>query len=118
MVNIHDINLLNRPHFTSFVAIARTVNTSTIISTIMSLIALVGVMLVYISSRRKKCSIRLKMSIILSWRALASLAAWARCQNRSRDRKTQETDRKENANPCEDYTCWWECLPINIRVKI
>jgi predicted membrane channel-forming protein YqfA (hemolysin III family) len=94
MVNIHDINSLNRPRFTSFVAIARIVNTSTIISTIMSLIALVGVMLVYISSRRKKFSIRLKMSISLAWLALASLAAWARCQDGSHDRKMEETDRK------------------------
>jgi hypothetical protein len=83
MVNIYHISSLNRPRFTSFVAIARIVNTSTIITTIMSLIALVGVMLVYISSRRKKCSTRLKMSISLSLLALAALAAWARRQNRS-----------------------------------
>ena len=99
MVNIHDINLLNRPHFTSFVAIPRIVNTSTIISTIMSLIALVGVMLVYISSRQKKCSMRLKMSISLSWLALASLVAWVRCQNRSHKGEMWDTDRKKVADP-------------------
>src|SRR6267154_1714626 len=81
-VNLHSIDSLNRPRFTSFVAIARMASTSTIISTIMSIIAVVGVIPVYISSRWKKRSIRFKMSTSLSRLALASLAAWRRCQNR------------------------------------
>ena len=44
MANICDINSLNRPHVTSFVAIAMTVNTSTIISTTISVIGVVGEM--------------------------------------------------------------------------
>ena len=76
MVNLSDINLLNTPRFTSFVAILRIVSTSTIISTIMSVIAVVGVMLAYISSRLKKRSMRLKTSISLSLSELVSLAAW------------------------------------------
>ena len=44
MVNLHDINSLNRPHFTSSVAIARIINTSTIISITISIIAVVGTM--------------------------------------------------------------------------
>jgi hypothetical protein len=76
MVNLSDINLLNTPHFTSFVAILRIVSTSTIISTIMSVIAVVGVMLAYISSRLKKRSMRLKTSISLSLSELVSLVAW------------------------------------------
>jgi len=82
-VNTRDIDSLSRPHFNSFVLIARTVtivSTSTIISTIISVIAAVGVRTVYISSRRKKCSMRLKVSIIFSRPVLASLAAWGRCQ--------------------------------------
>ena len=76
MVNLSDINLLNTPRFTSFVAILRIVSTSTIISTIMSVIAVVGVMLAYISSRLKKRSMRLKTSISLSLSELVSLVAW------------------------------------------
>ena len=76
MVNLPDINSLNPPRFTSFVAIPRIVSTSTIISTIMCVIAVVGVMLVYISSRPRKRSMRLKRSINLSLLELASLAAW------------------------------------------
>jgi hypothetical protein len=76
MVKLSDINLLNTPRFTSFVAILRIVSTSTIISTIMSVIAVVGVMLAYISSRLKKRSMRLKTSISLSLSELVSLAAW------------------------------------------
>src|SRR6266478_559276 len=44
IVNLHNIHSLSRPRFTSFVAIARMVSTSTIISTIMFVIAGVGVM--------------------------------------------------------------------------
>ena len=51
MINLRDISSLNRPRFTSFVAIPRIDSTSTIISITMSVIAIVGVMLVYISSR-------------------------------------------------------------------
>jgi hypothetical protein len=79
MVNLGDIHSLNRPRFTSFVATARIVSTSAIISTIMSLIAMVGVIPVYISSRPKKRSMRLKSSMSLSWLALASLTAWEPC---------------------------------------
>ena len=110
-VDIHDINSLSRPRFTSFVAIARTVNTSTIILTITFVIAAVGVMLVYISSRWKKLSILLKASISLSCTALASLAAWdPLCQNRSHKREMQDTNREENTYPCKYYNCRWECL--------
>jgi hypothetical protein len=66
MVELRDIDLLNRPLFTSLVAIARMFITSTIISTIMSVIDAVGVMLVYMSSRLKKRSMRLKTSMSLS----------------------------------------------------
>ena len=74
MVSLRDFNSLNRPHFTSFVASARMVSTSAIISTIKSVIAVVGVMLMYISSRWKNRSMRLKMSMSLSWLELTSLA--------------------------------------------
>jgi hypothetical protein len=50
--------------------------------------------------------------------ALASVGIFSRLcsvSNRSYDRKMQETDRKENADPREDYTCRWECLTINIK---
>jgi hypothetical protein len=30
----------------------------------------------------------------------------------------QDTDRNENTDSCEDYSCWWECLKINIRAEI
>jgi hypothetical protein len=76
MLNIHNFNLLNRPRFISFVATARIVSTSTIMSTIVFVNAIVRMMLVYISSRRKKRSTRLKISISWSPLALASLAAW------------------------------------------
>jgi hypothetical protein len=112
MVNIHHINSLIRPRFTSFVAIPRTVNTSTTISTIMSLIALVGVMLVYISSRRKKCSMRLKLSISFPWLALASLAAWVQCQNKSHDRKMQENRPKEERRSLRRLH-WLVGMPVN-----
>ena len=116
---MQEISLLNRPHLTSFVAIARIVSVSTIISIIMSVIAIVGVMLVYISSLWKKFSMRPKMSISLSWIALASLAAWGPgCQNWSHKRKMQDTDRKKNANPSKDRSCRWECLKINVRAGI
>jgi hypothetical protein len=75
-VSLRDIDSLNLPHVTSFVASARMVSTSTIISTITSVIAVVGVMLVYRSSRWKNRSMRLKMSMSLSWPELTSLAAW------------------------------------------
>jgi hypothetical protein len=51
MINLRDISSLNRPRFTPFVAIARIDSTSTMISITMSVIAIVGVMPVYISSR-------------------------------------------------------------------
>jgi hypothetical protein len=76
IVNLCEINSLSRPRFTSFVAIARIDSTSTMISVIISLIAMVGVMPVYISRRRKKRSMRLKTSMSLSWRAPVSLAVW------------------------------------------
>jgi hypothetical protein len=74
--NVQNINSLNRPRFVSFVTTARIVSTSTIISTTIFDIVVVGVMLMYILSRRKKRSTRLKMSISWSLLALASLAAW------------------------------------------
>ena len=44
MANLCTVNSLNRPRFTSFVAIARIVSISTMILMIMSLMAEVGVM--------------------------------------------------------------------------
>jgi hypothetical protein len=44
MVNISDIDVLNRPEFASFVAVARIERTSTIIPSIISIMAVVGVM--------------------------------------------------------------------------
>jgi hypothetical protein len=95
------------------------VSTSTIISTIMSVIAAVGVRTVYISSRRKKCSTRLKISIIFSWLALASLAAWwePRCQNGLRKRHMEDTDQEENADPRKDCICRWECLKVYVKTE-
>jgi hypothetical protein len=75
LVSLRDLDSLNLPHFTSLVASARMVSTSTIISTIKSAIAVVGAMLVYISSRWKNRSMRLKMSTSWSWPELESLAA-------------------------------------------
>jgi hypothetical protein len=113
------MNSLNGPRFTSFVAIARTVSTSTIISTIMLVIPAVGVRAVYISSRRKKCSMRLKMSIIFSWPVLASLAAWEpRCQNGLHKRQMKGTDQEENADTRKDCVCWWECLKVYVKAEI
>jgi hypothetical protein len=114
-----EINSLNGPRFTSFVAMARIVSTSAIISTIMSVIATVGVRTVYISSRRKKCSMRLKTSAILSWLVLASLAAWEpRCQNSLRKRRMKDTDQEENADPRKDCICRWECLKACVKAEI
>ena len=67
LVSLRDIDSLNLPHFTSFVARARMVSTSTIISTITSVVAVVCVMIVYISSRRKNRPMWLKMSMSLFW---------------------------------------------------
>ncbi len=75
MVNICNIDSLHRLHFTSFVTIAKMVSTSTMIPTMVSVIAVVGVTLVYISSRLKNCSMRLKILMIPSWFVLAPLAA-------------------------------------------
>ena len=116
-MNIQDINSLNLPRFTSFVAIARIVSTSTIISTIISVIAVVGGIPMYISSRWKKCSMRLKMSMSLSRLALASLAAWGPCQNRLDKGETHDTDRKKDPNSRKNCVCSWECLKT-IRVDV
>ena len=111
-----DINSLNRPRLTSFVAMARIVSTSTIISTIMSVIAVVGEILVYISSRWKNLSMRLKISTSLSWLAPASLAAWElRCQNNLRKQQMKDTDQEENADSSENCICRWKCLRINVK---
>ena len=111
-------NLLNCPRFTSLVTIARIISTSTIISTIMSVIAAVGVRIVYISSRRKKCSMRLNMPIIFSSLALASLAACEpRCQISLRKRYMKDTDQEENANPRKDYICRWKSLKVYVKAE-
>jgi hypothetical protein len=68
-------SVLVRPCCISFVAIAKTFSTSTIIFTIMSVIAAVGGTFVYVSRRLKKFSIRSKMSTRASCAALTSLAA-------------------------------------------
>lgn len=69
-----DIDSLNRPSFASLVAIARIESTSTIMFTIISVIATVGVMTVWTSSWRKKLSMRSKSSKSLSL-SLASSAS-------------------------------------------
>ena len=108
-MNIQDSDPLNRPHSTSFVAIARIVSTSTIISTIISVIALVGGIPVYISSRRKKRSMRFKISTSFSRLALASLAAWRQCQSRL-SRETLGTDQKKNPDSRKNCIRRRECL--------
>jgi hypothetical protein len=85
----------------------------------MSVIAVVGVRTVYISSRRKKCSMRLKMSIIFSWLPLAFLAAWEPwCQNSLRKRDMKNTNQEENADPRKDCICRLECLIVNVKAEI
>ena len=115
---IQDINSLNFPRFTSFVVIARIVSTSTIISTITSVIAVVGGIPVYISSRWKKRSMRLKMSMSLSRLALASLAARERCQNRLDKGEMHDTDRKKDPNSRKNCICSRECLEKKIRADL
>ena len=66
---------LVRPCFISFVAIAKTFSTSTIILTMISVIASFGLTSVYVSRRLKKFSIRSKMSMRASCAALTSLTA-------------------------------------------
>ena len=58
--DIQGINSLNRFFLVSFAETARVVSTSNIMSTITFIIVIVSVMLVYISTRRKKRSTRLK----------------------------------------------------------
>jgi len=75
MMNTLWANIQIRPRFTSLVASARNDSTATMISTIMSVIAVVGGSAVYVSSRLKKYSTRLKSSMSLARPALTSLAA-------------------------------------------
>lgn len=84
---------------------ARIVSTSTMMSTIMLVIAVEGGTVVYISSRRKKHSMRLNRSISLSWLALAFLAAWKTCQIAYGRETTEDTDLEENADACKNKIC-------------
>ena len=74
-MNLGLADLPIRPRLISLVASARNDNTATMISTIMSIIAAVGGTAVYVSSRLKKYSMRLKSSMSLVPLALTSLAA-------------------------------------------
>ena len=75
-------SLLFRPCRISLVAMAKTFSTSTIIFTILSVIAAVGGTSVYVSRRLKKFSKSSEMSIRASCAALTSLTAWRlRCQS-------------------------------------
>jgi hypothetical protein len=64
---------------------------------------------------------RLKMSIIFSWLALAFLAAWepgVNSQNGLRMRDINDTDQEENADPSKDRICRWECLRVDVKTEI
>ena len=69
-------NSLADPRLSSFVAIPNILSTSTIISVLMSVIAVVGVTSVYVSSRLKKNPIRSNSSARTSLLAATSLAVW------------------------------------------
>ena len=88
-------------------------------STIMGLIAAVGVMPVYISSRPKKRSMRLKSSMSLSLLEPASLAAWELWgQNMLHKATMKDTDQEKNADASKDRISRWECLKVNVRAGI
>jgi hypothetical protein len=88
-------------------------------STIMALIAAVGVMPVYISSRPKKRSMRLKSSMSLSLLEPASLAAWEPWgQNMLHKGTMKDTDQEKNADASKDRISRWECLKVNVRAGI
>ena len=72
--NTAGTDVLVRPCFISFVEIAKILRISTIIFTIMSVIAAVGGTSMYVSSRLKKFSTRSKRSTSTSWLPLTSLA--------------------------------------------
>ena len=39
-------------------------------------------------------------------------------KNRLHEDDMKDTYREENANPREDYVCWWKRLKVNIRARI
>ena len=39
-------------------------------------------------------------------------------KNRLHEDDMKDTYREENANPREDYVCWWKSLKVNIRARI
>ena len=82
--NTAGTDVLVRPCLSSFVEIAKILRTSTIIFTIMSVIAAVGGTSTYVSSRLKKLSTRSKTSTRKSWLSLTSLAA---CDPRISERR-------------------------------
>jgi hypothetical protein len=84
----------------------------------MFVIAIDGLMLIYISSRWKKCPIRLKASMSLSRLEPTSLAAWGRCENRLQKGDVSDTNRKENADPSKYDIRRWVCLKVDIRIEI
>ena len=71
-MNLGLVDLPIRPRLISLDASARNDNTATMISTIMSVIDAVGGTAVYVSSRLKKYSTRLKSSMSLASLALAA----------------------------------------------
>ena len=94
-------------------------STSTIISTIIFVIAIDGLMLIYVSSRWKKCSMRLKTSMSLSRLELSSLAAWEHgCKNRLREEDMNHTNREENADSSNYDIRRWICLKVGIKIEI
>src|SRR6266403_2869133 len=113
MVNLCDINSLNFSRFTSFVASARTFRTSTIISTIKFIMALDGLMLIYVSSRWKKSSMWLKRSISLSRLALSSLAAWEARVSKSvaQGRYERHRDRPRGERRSQQILHWYVEMP-------
>ena len=84
----------------------------------MSVIAVVGVMPMYISSRRKKCSMRSKMSLSLSRLVLVSLTACEpQCQNICVSEKMKNPDQEESPDRGKDCVCWWKCLKLHITTE-
>jgi hypothetical protein len=57
--------------------------------------------------------------VLASTRIFSGLGTMSVKTGRTRKvRKMQDTDREENTDPCEDYTCRRECLKKNIRSDI
>jgi hypothetical protein len=93
-------NSLVDPRLISFVAIPKTLSTSTIISVIMSAIAAVGVTSVYVSRRLKKYPMRSNSSARTSLLAATSLAAYR--SHRTFNMRTIRRKNEQNACLHED----------------